>query len=71
MNIDETIIRNIHELPESMKVEVFDFIEYLKTKKIQKKGKEDWSSFSLSSAMRGMEDEQTSFSFHDLKETFS
>ena len=30
-----------------------------------------WSEFSLNSAMRGMEDEESLYSLTDLKETFS
>jgi len=43
----------IQELPESKKAEVLDFVEYLKSKTDER----DWSEFSLSSAMGGMEDE--------------
>jgi hypothetical protein len=44
-------------LPESKQIEILDFIE--------------WADFSLSSAMRGMEDEQAPYSLNDLKESFS
>jgi hypothetical protein len=70
LSLEEKIIRQVHDLPESKKAEVLDFIEYLNTK-IEKKEKEDWSQFSLSSAMSGMEDEQTPYSLNDLKELFS
>jgi hypothetical protein len=53
-------------LPESKKAEVLDFVEYLKTKAEDK----DWSIFSLSSAMRGMEDEDSPYSLGDLQESF-
>jgi len=64
MSLEEKIIRHIHELPESKKAEVLDFVEYLKSKTDEK----DWSEFSLSSAMRGMEDEISLYSLEDLKE---
>jgi hypothetical protein len=67
MSLEEKIIRHIHELPESKKAEVLDFVEYLKSKTDEK----DWSEFSLSSAMRGMEDEISLYSLEDLKESFS
>ena len=67
MTLEERILRCIHELPESRKSEVLDFVEYLSTR-IEDK---DWSGFSLSSAMRGMEDENSPYSLDDLKESFS
>jgi hypothetical protein len=67
MSLEEKIIRQVHELPESKKAEVLDFVEYLKAKTEEK----DWPGFSLSSAMRGMEDEDSLYSLHDLREAFS
>ena len=55
MTVEERILRYIHELPESKKAEVLDFVEYLSTR-IEDK---EWSEFSLSSAMRGIEDENS------------
>ncbi|MFH0787840.1 MAG: DUF2281 domain-containing protein, partial [Pseudomonadota bacterium] len=46
----------VTNLPETEKAEVLDFIEYLKNK-AGKKERKEWTDFSLSSAMRGMEDE--------------
>jgi hypothetical protein len=70
MRIEEKIIEYIHELPEHEKAEVLDFIDYLKTK-VERKGMKEWADFSLSSAMRGMEGEETPYSIEDLKESFS
>ncbi len=67
MSLEEKIIRHIHELPESKKAEVLDFVEYLRSKTEEK----DWSEFSLSSAMSGMESEMSPYSFEDIKESFS
>jgi hypothetical protein len=67
MSLEEKIIRQVHELPESKKSEVLDFVEYLKAKTEEK----EWSGFSLASAMRGMEDEDSLYSLHDLREVFS
>jgi len=64
MNIEEKIITQIHELPETKKAEVLEFVNYLSTRKSNK----DWSDFSLSSAMRGMEEEYSSYSLDDIKE---
>jgi hypothetical protein len=67
MNLDEKIIQQIRQLPDSKKAEVLDFVEYLKSKTDDK----NWSEISLSSAMRGMEDEISAYSPEDLKESFS
>jgi len=53
MNLGEKIIRYIQELPESKKAEVLDFVEYLRNKTEER----NWSEFSLSSAMKGMEND--------------
>ncbi|PIP06858.1 MAG: hypothetical protein COX51_07895 [Syntrophobacteraceae bacterium CG23_combo_of_CG06-09_8_20_14_all_50_8] len=67
MSLEEKIIQQVQDLPESKKAEVLDFVEYLKAK-IEDK---DWSLFSLISAMRGMEDEDSLYSLDDLRESFS
>jgi hypothetical protein len=67
MSLEEKIIRHIHELPESKKAEVLNFVEYLRGRTEEK----EWSDFSLSSAMRGLEDETSPYSLEDLKESFS
>jgi len=67
MSLEDKIIQQIHDLPENKKAEVLDFVEYVKTKSEEK----DWSDLSLSSAMRGMENEDTLYSLDDLKESFS
>ena len=66
MSLEEKIIQYIQELPEAKKAEVLDFVEYLRAKAEER----DWSDFSLSSAMRGMENEITQYSIKDLKESF-
>ncbi len=66
MSLEDKIIKEIRDLPESKKAEVLDFVEYLKTKGEDK----DWSTFSLSSAMRDMEDEESPYSPDDLQESF-
>jgi hypothetical protein len=70
MSIEEKIIQYIHELPEHEKAELLDFINYLKTKG-ERRGMKEWAEFSLSSAMQGMDDEDTPYSLDDLKESFS
>lgn len=67
MSIEEKIIRHIHEMPESKKAEVLDFVQFLKSKAES----DQWSDFSLTSAMNGMEDELPLYSIEDIKESFS
>jgi hypothetical protein len=67
MSLEEQIIRYIHELPESKKAEVLDFVEYLRSKAEER----DWSQFSLTAAICGMEDEASLYSLEDIKESFS
>jgi len=71
MTLTEEIIHHIQTLPDPLKAEVLDFVEYLelKTKKVEEEI--DWSALSLSSAMRGMEKELTPYTIGDLKEHFS
>ena len=64
MSLGEKIIQHIQELPESKKAEVLDFVEYLRNK--TEEG--NWSEFSLSSAMKGMENEGSTYSLKDIKE---
>jgi len=72
MSLPETILKHIQEMPESLQAEILDFVEYLESK-IKKDYKEeaDWSELSLSSAMRGMEEEYSPYSLADLKERFA
>jgi len=70
MSLTNKIINNIKELPELKQIEVLDFIEYLKLK-TERQENIEWSTLSLSSAMRGMENEQSHYSMNDLKESFS
>ena len=67
--IAERININVKKLPESKQIEVLDFVEYLNSRTEKEEFKE-WNDFSLSSAMRGMKDEQSPYSANDLKECF-
>ncbi|MGD9971743.1 MAG: hypothetical protein AB7S77_01655 [Desulfatirhabdiaceae bacterium] len=67
LSIEEKIIRHVQHLPTPLKVEVLDFVEYLRIKT----GNNDWSNFSLSTAMTGMEDEPSPYSLQDIMESFS
>ena len=68
MTVTDKIMQHIQSLPESLQAEVLDFVEYLEAK--TGKGEADWTAFSLSSAMRGMEEEQMLYIANDLKESF-
>lgn len=70
MGVADRIIEKITSLPEEKQTEVLDFIDFLK-KKIDEDEKRGWSKFSLESAMRGMENEESLYTLNDLKETFS
>ena len=74
-----TTLESIHQyaqmLPDSLQQEVLDFIRFLLFKREQEIIPEqddiEWSNFSLASAMRGMEDEDTPvYTTDDLKEVF-
>jgi hypothetical protein len=66
MSLEDKILKEIQDLPESKKAEVLDFVGRLKARAEDK----DWSVFSLSSAMRDMEGESPPYSLDDLKESF-
>ena len=70
MSLADKIINHVRALPESKQIEVLDFIEYLRAK-ADRQENTGWSDFSLSSAMRGMEKEESPYSLNDLKESFS
>ena len=69
MNISEKIIENIKTLPESKQVVILNFVKYLK-QKTKKQVDKKWSDLSISSAMRGMETEESPYSKKDLEEIF-
>jgi hypothetical protein len=62
MIITEKILAYVQRLPAPLQSEVLDFIEYLLAKAerdIPHRESEAWSGLSLTSAMRGMETEET------------
>jgi hypothetical protein len=69
MTLDEKIQREAQKLPQSFQEELFDFVQYLLMKAEQQE-KQDWTSSSLSSAMRDMEEEPMLYSLSDLKVVF-
>ena len=69
MTLDEKIYKYVQNLPRSFQEELLDYVEYLVMKADQEE-KRDWDAISLSSAMRGMEDETVSYSVSDLWKSF-
>ncbi len=70
----ETVMDLLPQLPAPQQREVQDFVEFLLQKsarKIEPQDEQDWTAFSLSSAMRGMEDEEVLYDETDLQETWS
>ena len=74
-----TTLDSIHQyaqmLPDSLQQEVLDFVRFLLFKREQEMTPEqeeiEWLNFSLASAMRDMEDEDSpTYTIDDLKEVF-
>jgi len=70
MTLDEKIHQYAQKLPHSFQEELFDFVQYLLMKAEQQE-KRDWDSLSLSSAMRGMEEEPALYSVSDIQVLFA
>jgi hypothetical protein len=69
MTLDEKIHKYVQKLPRSLQEELLDYVEYL-VMKAEQQEQRDWTSLSLSSATRDMEDEQVSYTISDLRESF-
>ena len=71
MALPERIGERVRELPAQLQAEVLDFVEYLLARTQLVSGGDDngeWSAFSLASAMRGMEEDGSPYTFSDIKE---
>jgi len=71
MSTVERITQHVQKLPEPFLNEVLHFVEFLMTKAIPENLREEdlqWSRFSLSEAMRGLEEESPIYDESDLKE---
>ncbi len=68
MSVAQTLQEYIQMLPERYQAKVLDYVEYLLFK--QQQEEKDWSSLSMTFAMRGLEDEEIDFTFDDLREPF-
>ncbi len=69
MNLAKEIIDHIEALPETKQIEVLDFVEYLRAKTTLQ-DKQQWFDFAITTAMRGLENEDISYSIEDLEESF-
>lgn len=69
MTLAERILDQINRLPEEEQRKVLDFVEYLQAR-AHRRDTADWSVFSLASAMRGMEAEDSLYTIEDLRESF-
>jgi len=73
MTTAQAILERLKSLPDSAQQEVLDFIKFLESRRagLVQEEEDAWSGFSLASAMRGMENEETAYTLSDLKESFS
>jgi len=66
------IVDRLESLPDVAQLEVLDFVEFLQTRQMQygERRADDklWGDFSLVSAMKGNEDEETSYTSADIIE---
>lgn len=66
------IVDHLESLPDVAQLEVLDFVEFLQTRQMQyeERRADDklWGNFSLVSAMKGNEDEETSYTSADIIE---
>ncbi len=72
MTTTQLIIQHLEALPEARQREVLAFVEFLESRgedRVAREGDASWSDFSLASAMRGMEDEDSPYTVTDLKES--
>lgn len=73
MTIAEQIFQYLAVLPEKEQREVLDFVEFLENRyrqQSQRSEDKNWSTFSLESAMQGIENDPIEYTAADLKETF-
>lgn len=70
MVLAEKIYQKIQKLPESIQTEILDFVDFIDSRKGDPLDLK-WNRFTLSSAMKGMENEGgPEYTLHDLKEKF-
>ena len=71
MTTAEAITQHLRSLSESAQQEVLDFVVFLETRRAESSERQEdavWSEFSLATAMRGMEDEDSPYTLEDVQE---
>lgn len=69
MTFAEQIIERVKVLPEELQAEILDFVEFLGSRAVKRNDERaQWSDFSLSQAVRGMDSESVSYSPDDVRE---
>jgi hypothetical protein len=69
MVLNEKIQEYISKLPDSLQEELLDYLEFLLLK--AQRENNEWSSLSLASALRGIENEPDLYTLSDLKVKYS
>ncbi|NBO66391.1 MAG: DUF2281 domain-containing protein [Acidobacteria bacterium] len=69
MIIEEKLSESIQKLPPSLQQELLDFVEFLLIR-AERREMGEWTDFSITSAMQGMEDEEPIYTLDDLKVVF-
>ena len=68
MTVAQAIHKHIESLPDVALQEVLDFVEFLESKHAMANTDRSWSSFSLTNAMRGLEEEESPYTLSDIRE---
>ena len=68
MSLVEKIVEKVKSLPEDKQIEILDFVDFL-SRKVEEEERL-WSKFSLESAMRELESEESLYTLGDIKERF-
>jgi hypothetical protein len=70
MSIAEKILAEVEHLSAERQAEVLDFAGYLRNREAAAEDRA-WKEFSISSAMRGMEDEPELYTVSDIRESIA
>jgi len=68
MSLVEKIVEKVKSLPQDKQIEILDFVDFL-SRKVEEEER-FWSKFSLESAMRGLESEESLYTLEDIKERY-
>jgi hypothetical protein len=74
MGKPDLIQEYVRRLPEPLQDEVLDFVEFLLHKAERENGgteSQEWTRFSLATALRDMEDKESPYSLSDLQESLT